>query len=374
MVWSFQVARVANIPIRVHVTFIALLLWIFGSGLSSRNLTPAFVALGLFVCVVLHELGHALAARRFGIEVRHITLLPIGGVASMDRIPRDPNQELIVAIAGPAVNFVLGPLLLLLHSVAHGGNFPDPIRIWNDPQSLVGKLGWLNVSLGLFNLIPAFPMDGGRVLRAFLAKHEPYAVATHRAARLGQFIALGFALLGLQGSPVLIFIALFIFVGAGEEDARTESSALLTAVKVREATEWEYQSLSPSNTLDDAVRLLVSGFQHDFPVVQGDEVVGVLTRDHLYEVIGSGGGARLVGDVMTEPPPMVDEFDDLTAVLEMVAGSGHVLVAVRRQGRVEGLLTRSNLQEFVTIAALRAHAPHVPVKDRWGRTGKSLGG
>lgn len=133
MIWSFQIATVSNIPIRVHITFLALLIWIFGSGLSSGNLTPAFVALGLFVCVVLHELGHALAARRFGIEVRHITLLPIGGVASMDRIPRDPNQELIVAIAGPAVNFGLGPLLLLLHSLANGWIAPDPIRIWNAP-------------------------------------------------------------------------------------------------------------------------------------------------------------------------------------------------------------------------------------------------
>jgi len=219
MRWSWKVASVAGIPVRIHVTFFLLLVWLFWSG-AARGLAHAAEGVGFilaaFACVVLHEFGHALTGRRYGVVTRDITLLPIGGVARLDRIPRRPSQEVAVALAGPLVNVVIaGTLLLVMRFSSRMYDFGDPGLL---ERSFIARLFAFNVGVTAFNLIPAFPMDGGRVLRAILAMRLDYVRATRVAAIVGQAIAFVLGFLGLVGSnPILMLIAFFVFIAAGQE-------------------------------------------------------------------------------------------------------------------------------------------------------------
>ncbi|HZI89472.1 MAG TPA: site-2 protease family protein, partial [Candidatus Polarisedimenticolia bacterium] len=211
MRWSWKIASVAGIPVRVHATFFLLLIWFFAAG-SSRGFAAAIGSvlflLSAFACVVLHEFGHALTARRYGVVTRDITLLPIGGVARLDRFPRHPSQEIAIALMGPAVNVVIaGALYLVMRFSSTVYDFGNPLLL---ERSFVARLFVFNVLVTLFNLVPAFPMDGGRVLRALLAMRLDYVRATRIAAHVGQAIAFLFGILGLFGNPMLIVIALFV--------------------------------------------------------------------------------------------------------------------------------------------------------------------
>jgi Zn-dependent protease len=218
---SLKVASIFGIEVRIHLTFLLFLVWIWFSYYQVAGFAGAvqgvLFILALFACVLLHEFGHAFAARGFGIETPDITLLPIGGVARLSRIPDKPWQELVVAIAGPLVNVVIaGVLIFVIHTSAS----LEQLEYLENPRvELLAKLASVNVMLVLFNLIPAFPMDGGRVLRALLAMVMPYARATQIAAWIGQGLAVVFGIFGIFGNPLLIFIAFFIFVGAQQEVA-----------------------------------------------------------------------------------------------------------------------------------------------------------
>src|SRR5689334_11224411 len=221
MSWSIPIGTVRGTVVRLHVTFLLFLLWI-GSAHYSRGGTAAavegvlFMAL-LFLCVLLHEFGHIFAARRYGVQTPEVVLLPIGGVARLERIPEEPSQELVVALAGPAVNIVIAAVLLLFGGFAPG----DGTELANPGVSLLGRLAEANLFLALFNLIPAFPMDGGRVLRAFLAARLGYARGTRIAAGIGQALAFALGLLGLvNGAPLLLFVALFVYLAASSSEAR----------------------------------------------------------------------------------------------------------------------------------------------------------
>ena len=224
MKWSWNLARVMGTDVKIHFTFVLLLAWIGLSGLSAAGIAGAvasvlFVVL-LFGCVSLHEFGHVLAARTFGIRTPDITLYPIGGVARLERMPEKPMQELIVALAGPAVNVLIAAFLFLLlgASASLGG-----VETLADPRSaLLSRLAAVNVFLVIFNLIPAFPMDGGRVLRALLGLRLGFLQATRHAVKVGRVIAIGFGVLGLFYNPMLIFIAAFVYFGAGQELAAVE--------------------------------------------------------------------------------------------------------------------------------------------------------
>lgn len=218
---SLKVASIFGIEVRIHLTFLLFLVWIWFSYYQVAGFAGAvqgvLFILALFACVLLHEFGHAFAARGFGIETPDITLLPIGGVARLSRIPDKPWQELVVAIAGPLVNVVIAGVLIF---VIHTSATLEQIEYLENPRvELLAKLASVNVMLVLFNLIPAFPMDGGRVLRALLAMAMPYATATQIAAWIGQGLAVVFGIFGIFGNPLLIFIAFFIFVGAQQEVA-----------------------------------------------------------------------------------------------------------------------------------------------------------
>src|SRR5213083_2574667 len=274
MRWSWRIGRIAGIDLYVHMTFLILLGWVGLSYYLARHsardaLSGIGFILALFGIVVLHELGHALTARRFGITTRDITLLPIGGVSRLERIPDQPKQELLVALAGPAVNVVLAAILLAVLALGSGPA----------PYSAVGQAGggflsqmlWINVSLAAFNLLPAFPMDGGRVLRALLALRMDYVRATQIAAAVGQGIALVFGFIGLFSNPFLVFIALFVWLGASSEASMVQMRTALSGIPVSRAMLTDFHTLAPEDTAKRVLELILAGSQQDFPVVDGGQ-------------------------------------------------------------------------------------------------------
>src|SRR5260370_11424740 len=291
MSWSWRIGRIAGIDVYMHFTFLLLLGWLvavhyLAHGDLAEALGGLVFILTLFGIVVLHELGHALAARRYGIRTRDITLLPIGGVAGLERMPDDPKQELVVAFAGPAVNVVLAAGLYLGLALGRGlAPVGDVIQVGG---SFVDQLFWVNVSLAVFNLLPAFPMDGGRVLRALLAMRMDYVRATQVAAYVGQAMALAFGLLGLFTNPFLVFIALFVWIGAAQEASMVQMRTGLSGIPVSRAVLTDFHSVAPDDAAKRVLDLILAGSQQDFPVVdggQGGRVAGVLLRSDVLKAL-----------------------------------------------------------------------------------------
>jgi Zn-dependent protease len=301
MQWSFPLFSFRSIGVKVHITFFLLLVWVAFVE-TSRGAPAAVIAqsvvfiLALFACVVLHEFGHALTAARYGIRTRDITLLPIGGLARLERMPDDPRQELVVAAAGPAVNVGIAALIFLILSVTTGFRAPDTETLVRG--SFLMRLLTVNIALVLFNLLPAFPMDGGRILRAVLALRMSYAQATSLAATVGQGMALVIGFLGFIGNPFLVLIAVFVWIGAGQESHMAQMRTFFSGTMVREATVTEFHSLSPQDLLRDATRLLLAGSQLDFPVVNDGHLVGMLTREGLTKALGELGSDAAVEQAM----------------------------------------------------------------------------
>ena len=360
MRWSFRLGTVAGIPLYVHATFPLLLAWVVfvharqGASLAATLAGLLFV-LALFACVILHEFGHALTARRYGIVTQDITLLPIGGVARLTQMPSDPRQELWVALAGPAVNVLIALILGALLALAGGAVALRQVGVADGP--FVQRLLLVNVWLAMFNLIPAFPMDGGRVLRALLATRLPYVRATRIAASLGQFMALVFGFVGLLFNPLLMFIALFVWIGASQEAAMVEMRSSLAGVPVRSAMLTEFRVLRPHDTLQQAVELILAGSQQDFPVVEGDRVVGVLTRAKLLEALAKRGRDAPVGETMETAFRTVEPTEPMDSALRRLQESRCHTLPVVSDHRLDGVLTLDNVGEFVMIdTALRSAA------------------
>ena len=364
MRWSWRIGRIAGIGVYVHATFPLLLVWI-GLAAFQRDPSAASVAsaiafiLAIFAIVVLHELGHALTARHFGIATRDITLLPIGGIARLERMPREPRQELLIAIAGPAVNVALAIVIWL--ALAATGGAPPAESVTIDAsflsRAVLARLLAVNVWLALFNLIPAFPMDGGRVLRAFLAMRSGnYAKATESAARVGRFFALIFGMLGLfvTGNPFLIVIALFVWLGAAAEAAAVQTSAMLEDVPLSSVMITDIRTLAPTDPLARAMELTLSGFQQDFPVVHNGAVVGVLTRQNLVRGLAAGGVDAPVEGVMQREFQVASPDEPVEEALGRLKASATHAIPVVRGTQLLGVLTTENVGEFVMLrAALR---------------------
>jgi Zn-dependent protease/CBS domain-containing protein len=351
MKWSWLVGRFAGINVYIHPTFFILIGWLaLSHWIRERSLGASFegvaFVLAIFFCVVLHEFGHAITARRYGIQTRDITLLPIGGVARLERMPSDPKQELWVALAGPAVNVVIAAVLYLgLYVVGGIGS-----HTWNATQgSFVSRLMIVNLGLVAFNMLPAFPMDGGRVLRAVLATRTGYVRATNIAAGIGQAMAFFFGFLGLFGNPFLLFIALFVWIGATQEASMTQMKAALEGLSIERAMVTEFRSLSPSDPLGEAVRLILAGSQHDFPVERDGKVVGVLTRNGLLKALAEGGLKVSVGEVMQHNVPIVDASERLEDGLTKLQECECHTLPVTRRGQLVGLVTTDNMAEFMLV-------------------------
>ncbi len=350
--WSWRIARIAGVDIYMHATFVLLLAWVALTPLlHGQGGFEAVAGVGLmvsvFALVVLHELGHALAARRFGIRTRDITLLPIGGVSRMERIPDDPRQELLVAIAGPAVNVALA-LLLFCALAAMGGSLGvAELRVPGAP--FVAKLMWINVGLAVFNMIPAFPMDGGRVLRALLATRMSHVRATDVAARVGRGLAVAFGLAGVVFNPMLILIALFVWMGATQEAVVEHVRSSLETVTVGEAMITRFRALSPTETVAFALEHALGGFQHDFPVLDEGRVVGVLTRVDVLRAVASTGTRQRVADCMRRDFPTIEASETLANAIQSLDLTACPAVPVVRDGRLAGILTSERIAELVAL-------------------------
>jgi len=356
--WSWKLGRVAGIDVHMHGTFLILLVWVGVSHYLQRHrLADAgagiLFILALFAVVVLHELGHALTARRFGIRTRDITLLPIGGVARMERMPDDPRQEILVALAGPAVNLALAALL---SSVMTPTAWRDVD--WVGGGDFLSRLVWVNVSLAVFNLIPAFPMDGGRVLRAALALRMDHVRATRVAARIGQGAALALGLVGLFANPFLVLVALFVWVGAAAEAGAALMHAALGGLPVSRAMVTRFETLTPTDPLQRAVAHVLAGFQHDFPVVEEGRIVGVLTRSGLVKGLTEQGAGALVATAMSRRFEVVEATELLERAVQRLETSQAPVMAVVRDGVLVGILTMDNVAEVLMFtSALRAKGP-----------------
>ena len=354
MAWAWRIATIAGIPIYVHGTFAVLVAVLLVSGLAQGRGGAAAVSgvvfiLAIFVTIVLHELGHALTARRFGIRTRDITLLPIGGVARLERMPDIPRQELWVALAGPAVNIAIATVCYVALAAVTAG--PPALSLDPSAAGVVGRFTAVNIALALFNLVPAFPMDGGRALRAILAERIDYVRATEVAATIGQGLALVFGLVGLLVNPWLVFIALFVWMGASGEASAAGIRGALAGVPVSRAMMTDFRTVEAESPLREAIGLVLTGAQRDFPVVDasGRQIVGVLTRDQLMAALNAHGSSGLVRDAMATEFETAEAREMLDGVFVRLQAASCPVLPVLAEGRLVGLLTRENVAEYVMI-------------------------
>jgi Zn-dependent protease len=355
---SIKLFEVGGTAVRIHPTFFLLLVWIAAihwmrGGAQEAINGVLFISI-LFVCVVLHEFGHILMARRYGIRTPDVTLLPIGGVASLERMPEEPTQEILVALAGPAVNLVIAAVLFLF--LGEKFNLEHIVRIEEAEPNLIAQVAVANLVLLIFNLIPAFPMDGGRVLRAVLALRLGHARATRIAATLGQGLAIVFGVLGLLGNPFLILIALFIFLAATGEAGYVEMRALTRGYHARDAMIASFQSLGTNADADSAATMLLLTTQQEFPIVDGAGLLrGVLTREALIAALKNKGGTTPVLEIMTAEVPTLRENASLETAFRMLQQRQTPIVGVvDAQQRLVGYINSENLAELILIRSARS--------------------
>lgn len=354
MQWSLTIGRIAGTAIRIHLTFLLFLLWIAISdyrsgGFEAAKSSVVFVLL-VFACVVAHEFGHILTARKFGVKTPEVTLLPIGGVANMERIPEDPWQELLVAIAGPMVNVAIAGLLIAVGGVAVG----ELQSIDLEKATLLQRLALINISLVVFNLIPAFPMDGGRVLRALLAMRLGPQRATEIAARLGQFFAFLFAAMGLFLSPMLIFVGLFIYIAAVSELQVSVLRRFAEGLTAGDGMEQTVRCFSEKMLLSEAVDALLASSQRAFPVIDAKQIpVGLLDRDDLLRGLKEKGPGAAVNTVMRKPVVTHVTAPLSDTVLDMNRQGLRTQLVVDANGRFAGMLTLENVAEMMMIQTIR---------------------
>lgn len=356
MAWSFPIARLFGSELRVHVTFFLILIWIgwlgYAQGGTAAAVENVIFILALFACVLAHEYGHALTARRYGIRTPDITLLPIGGMARLERMPEKPAQEITVALAGPAVNVVIWAVLML---ILGGRTVPveDMISSGGTWEGFLSRLAGVNLFLALFNLLPAFPMDGGRVLRAALTTRLGRVRATELAASAGRVLAFGMGILGLfTGNPILLLIGVFIFIAAGAEAQDVSMRNLSKRFAARDAMITSYEALHPDDTLHAAGQALIRTTQSEFPVLDvTGRPTGLLTRNRILAALDDPSAPMTTLSAVTlDPLPCIALDARLTALLDLMHQQGAAAVAVcTPDGRALGYVTRENLGEFMIL-------------------------
>jgi len=357
MKWSLRVGRFAGIDVYMHVTFLLLVSWVAfmywrqGQSIVSAVAGVAFI-LAVFLCVVLHEFGHALTARRYGIKTRDIILLPIGGVARLERLPTKPLQELWVALAGPAVNIVIAVGLFAWLKLSASFEPLQMMTLTSGP--VLERLMAVNLFLVVFNMIPAFPMDGGRVLRAILATRTEYSRATQIAASIGQGIAVLFGFIGLFYNPFLLFIAFFVWIGAAQEASLAQMRAAIGGIPVQQAMVTDFRTLRRDDSLERAIELTLAGSQKDFPVVDNGRIEGILTQTDLLTALSAPNRDSTVSSAMQENFVTVDSLEMLETAFARLKDCDCRTLPVTLDGKLVGLMTMDNLGEYMRIqAALR---------------------
>ena len=355
MNWSLNLGRIAGIRLFIHWTFWILIAYIFfahyaaGHGLREALWGSAFI-FALFGCVLLHELGHALTAKRFGILTDYITLLPIGGLANMRKMPDRPSQELLVALAGPAVNFVIAAILFVY--LTSNDTMPglDSLHTHQvSPENFWFNLFVVNVVLAVFNLIPAFPMDGGRVLRALLAYRLRAVVATRIAAKVGQILAILFVLIGIFVNVWLVFIGLFVYLGAASEASHEYARSVLVRYTANDAAIRRFKILSADAPLEAAVRLLLEGQDKKFLVQEKERITGVLTRDDMIRGLTEFGPSRALGDIANRDFRTLGPDTNLQDAADEIAASETNIALIYENSQLIGILDSENVSEFLMI-------------------------
>lgn len=353
MTWSFSLGRLLGSELKVHVTFFLLLAWVGFAAYSNGGVSAAvenlIFVLALFACVVAHEFGHALMARRYGIKTPDITLLPIGGLARLERMPEKPMQEVWVALAGPAVNVVIWIVL-----VALGAGMPleSLARIDSTNAGLLNRLAYVNLLLAVFNMIPAFPMDGGRVFRALLCLKMDRVTATRVAALAGQAVAVAFGFLGLStGNPLLVLIAVFVFVAANAESQDVAMRSVARRVLARDAMITEFHALTPADTLATAAQAVIHTTQHEFPVLESDgTLLGFVARGTLFAALAQETPrSDLATSIMETDIPHVELTSGLETVLEKLHKGAPAVAVCTQAGHMVGYITRENIGELMVI-------------------------
>ena len=352
---SFSIGKLFGIELRVHVTFFLLLAWIGLSaaltGGAAEAAASVVLVLALFACVVAHEFGHALMARRFGIRTADVTLLPIGGVARLETMPEAPLQEVAVALAGPAVTLLIWAVLVFGFGASTGAEVLEAAE--PGLAGFLDQLAAVNLSLLLFNLLPAFPMDGGRVLRALLTLAVGRARATRFAAAAGQAFALVLGFLGLTwGNPILVLVAVFVYIAASAESSDVALRSVARASLARDAMITQFETLTPADRIDTAAQALIRTTQHEFPVLDADgRLAGFLTRVALLKALALDRRGDPVGEVMATGIPVVRLSDSLEAALDAMRRGGAQAVGVAgSDGAFLGYITPENLGEMMLVA------------------------
>ena len=366
MSWTVTLFRVFGSEIRIHLTFLLLILWFGVAGYNAAAwagaLSSILLILAIFACVVLHELGHALAARRYGITTPDITLLPIGGLARLSRIPEKPSEEVVIAIAGPLVNLVIVGILVLF-----GADLSlNPGEITSYGQGFISQLALINLYLFAFNLIPAFPMDGGRILRAVLAFRISRRRATEIAARIGQFLAFGFVVLGIVwGNLILVLVAIFVYLAAAGEAGHTGLMEIASRLKVDRVMIRVFESLSPRATIGDAADAVLRTTQHEFPIVDGaGRARGFVTRAAIVAGLKRGGRGAPALEAMVEVPAVREGSPLTIAVRKITEGGVPIVAVVDTDGRLLGYVSQENISELMMLG--EGAAP-VATSGPWGR-------
>ncbi|MDZ7692374.1 MAG: site-2 protease family protein [Balneolaceae bacterium] len=350
MKWSLYLGKPAGIKVFIHWTFILLVIWLSwmhlqqGHGLFEIIMGLVFLAL-LFACVTLHEFGHALAARRYGIDTRDINLLPIGGVARLERMPEDPKQELVVAAAGPAVNVAIAGVLFLLILITGQGQMDISHHVTG--SNFLSDLLVINIILVVFNLIPAFPMDGGRVLRALLAFKMKRAKATRIAGSVGQLLAIGFILFGLFYNPFLLFIGIFVFLGAGAESRQVSMAESMKLTTAKDVMTGNYQSISLSASVAQAASMMLGNRSTELVVTNGDRFEGIVSYRSVIQALQEGKSERPIVDLVQDNVTTFEPELSLADIIDVLQMEDQTIYPVIEHNKIWGIVTKSDLNKIL---------------------------
>ena len=355
---SFQIARVMGIPIKIHITFLlilpvfALVFAINPAPFGFRGIEPPLLnyalsfltTLLLFGSILLHEIGHSYLAKKYGVQIDNITLFLIGGVSSMEEIPRDPSEEAKMAFAGPLISLVIGFVLLFITFFVIPSFSDNPIYL------MIRILGTINVILGIFNLLPAFPMDGGRIVRAWYARKMPYVKATHRAAGVGKFFAFLMAMLGLLAfNPWLLLIAAFVYMGASGEDRSTAVTVTLEKIPVKDMMSRDVISVPPNMNIDELTHFMFENKHMGYPVMEGNVLKGIVTFTDVRTVMPQERPAVLVSDIMTRNVLSIPSDSNAADAFKLMSSRNVGRVMIIDDGSIVGILSRTDLVRTLTL-------------------------
>jgi Zn-dependent protease/predicted transcriptional regulator len=352
MKYSLSLGKISDIKVEIHWTFLILIVWVILSGLRTQS-TPqqlmwsVLYVLAIFVCVILHEFGHALAAKKFNIKTTSITLLPIGGLAQMESIPEKPKEELIVAFAGPAVNILIAVVLYPITGLST--ETLKQLSTTLGPDNFLMALMSVNVWLAIFNLIPAFPMDGGRVFRALLSFKMGHVAATRIAASVGQLLAIGFVFFGFFYNPFLIFIGFFIYIGAGSESVYAQTKSLLHGYRLRDVVMHDVPFIEKSATVKEAVHQLLNSQNKNFVVTDSGKPVGTLNRDQIIKALHEQNENVSIDQIKNDALTYFPLDTPLDNIWSEMQKQKQRIILVSNNGAFDGIVDDENLAEFILI-------------------------